>query len=99
MTYFRYGQYGQWLLTPTPFQTYCLSELDQLLDYNAGKNRFLWNRTVNDLQNFTENRIIAVNEDHEHHDPSELTVSSNSQCAATLSFYLNTKTLQILESS
>ena len=48
-----------------------LSELDQLLEYNASKNRFLWNERNGQrirLQNFIENRTIAVNKDQEDDD-------------------------------
>lgn len=50
------------LKSPTLFQNDCLSELDQVLEYNASKYRFLWKETVNDIQNFIENRISAINE-------------------------------------
>ena len=52
-----------------------LSELDQLLEYNASKNRFLWNERNGQrirLQNFIENRTIAVNKDQEDDDAIEL---------------------------
>ena len=51
-----------------------LSELDQLLEYNASKNRFLWNEWNGQrirLQNFIENRTIAVNKDQEDDDALE----------------------------
>ena len=52
-----------------------LSELDQLLENNASKNRFLWNERNGQrirLQNFIENRKIAVNKDQEDDDAIEL---------------------------
>ena len=52
-----------------------LSELDQLLEYNASKNRFLWNERNGQrirVQNFIENSIIAVNKDQEDDDAIEL---------------------------
>ena len=52
-----------------------LSELDQLPEYNASKNRFLWNERNGQqirLQNFIENRTIAVNKDQEDDDAIEL---------------------------
>ena len=76
-----------------------LSELDQFLDYNSDKKRFLWNGNANDLGKFIEDRILSLKEDE--HDAQELVISSNSQCTvfktplATINFYYSTKTLQV----
>jgi len=76
-----------------------LSELDQFLDYNTNKKRFLWNGNADDLGKFIEDRILSHDEDKD--DASELVISSNSQCAvfktpsATINFYYSTKTLHV----
>ena len=76
-----------------------LSELDQFLDYNSNKKKFLWNGNVDDLGKFIEDRILSYDEDED--DAPELVVSSNSQYAvfktpwATFNFYHSTKTLQV----
>lgn len=36
-----------------------LSELDQFLDYNSNKKRFLWNGNTDDLGKFIEDNIVA----------------------------------------
>ena len=77
-----------------------LSELDQFLDYNSNKKRFLWNGNTGDLGKFIEDRVLSCGEDEEH-DAPELAISSNSQYAvfktplATINFYYGTKTLQV----
>ena len=76
-----------------------LSELDQFLDYNSDKKRFLWNGNADDLGKLIEDRILLLDEDE--HDAQELAISSNSQCAvfktplASINFYYSTKTLQV----
>ena len=76
-----------------------LSELDQFLDYNSNKKRFLWNGNAGDLGKFIEDRVISYGEDEE--DAPEVAISSNSQYAvfktpsATINFYYSTKTLQV----
>ena len=76
-----------------------LSELDQFLDYNSNKKRFLWNGNADDLGKFIEDRILSYDEDED--DAPELVISSNSQCAvfktslATFDFYYSTKTLHV----
>ena len=42
-----------------------LSELDQFLDYNSYKKRFLWNGNADDLGKFIEDRVISYGEDEE----------------------------------
>ena len=77
-----------------------LSELDQFLDYNSNKKRFLWNGNTGDLGKFIEDRVLSCGEDEED-DAPELAISSNSQYAvfktplATINFYYGTKTLQV----
>ena len=76
-----------------------LSELDQFLDYNSNRKRFLWNGNADDLGKFIEDRILSHDDDED--DALELIISSNSQCAvfitplATINFYYSTKTLHV----
>ena len=81
--------------SPMLSQKDCLSELEQLLDENASKNRFYRAELSTTIKILLKTyRIIAVNEDHGDGDAPELSVSTNSQCAVfktpftTLNFYL-----------
>lgn len=70
--------------------------------YNAAKNRFSWNGTLEDLETFIVARLTRPTDDAvDGGNSDKLTKSYNSSCAilklsdATFNFYRNTKTLQV----
>ena len=75
------------------------SEIEQYLSYNADKKRFSWNGTLEKLESFVDTKLSRLIDDGDNGSKTKKSYNSSSSTLklpnVTLTFYRNTKTLQV----